>query len=111
MRSNGMRRQIYKLSPNAPEWDPNWDLAPNQGDVIVRADSPADARIVASAAEPNYLESNAMPSDGTSTRHASAFRNERLYTVKELESDAFSREGPRELLGGTIRNPLKTRSV
>jgi len=103
-----MIRKIYKLSPLAADWDPNWDLAQNQGEVIVRADSPADARVVASEAEPDFLERDAKPGDGTSTRHASAFRNERLYSVTEIESYAFSSSGPRELLGGTVRNPLKS---
>lgn len=106
-----MTRNIYRLIPIAADWDPNWDLAENQGEVIVRADSPADARIVAAEAEPDFLDSNAMPGEGTSTRNASAFRNERLYSVSEIEGCAFPRNGPRELLGGTIRNPLKTESV
>jgi hypothetical protein len=108
---DGMRRSIYKLSPTTPEWDPNWDLAENQGEVIVRADSPADARIVASEAEPDFLESDAKPGMGTSTRHASAFQNEQLYSVTEIDSDAYSRTGPRELLGGTVKNPLKGKSI
>lgn len=103
-----MKRNIYKLTPCAGDWDPNWDVAENQGEVIVRADSPADARVVASEAEPDFLDQDGMPGEGTSTRGASAFRNEKLYSVCEVEGCAFSREGPRELLGGTIRNPLKT---
>lgn len=103
-----MTRKIYKLSPIAAAWDPNWDVAVNQGEVIVRADSPADARIVASDAEPDFLDCNAMPGEGTSTRSASAFRNEKLYSVTEMNADMFPQNGPREVLAGDIVNPVKT---
>ena len=35
---------VYRLIPAAPPEDNGWDLAPNQGEVVVRAFSPADAR-------------------------------------------------------------------
>ncbi|WP_299813400.1 hypothetical protein [uncultured Roseibium sp.] len=102
-----METRIYKLTPSAADWDPNWDLAKNQGEVIVRAQSPADARIVASEAEPDFLDTGGKPAEGASTRNASAFRDEKLYAVAELSSSEFSAEGPRELLRGSIGNPLK----
>ncbi|POF29414.1 hypothetical protein [Roseibium marinum] len=103
-----MNTRIYKLTPVAAEWDPNWDLAENQGEVIVRAQSPADARVVASEAEPDFLDSGGKPAEGSSTRDASAFRDEKLYAVAEIDSSGFPAEGPRELLAGSIANPLKT---
>ncbi|MBD1548771.1 hypothetical protein [Roseibium aggregatum] len=106
-----MTRKIYKLSPIAPEWDPNWDLAPEQGVVVVRAESPADARVVASEAEPDFLEADAHPGEDDSTREASAFRNEKLYSVTEIPDGSFPQSGPRELLAGTISNPLKTTKI
>lgn len=102
-----MDTRIFKLTPVAPDWDPNWDVASNQGDVIVRAESPADARIVAAEAELDFLDLRAKPSEGTSTRSASAFRNEKLYAVSEMTTDEFSAKGPREVLVGSIHNPVK----
>lgn len=78
---------LYRLVPDAPATDPNWDLAASQGIVVVRAYSPADARIVAAEAEPDFLDIPAKPGDGTSTKMASAFRDEKLYRVEEVEPD------------------------
>lgn len=103
-----MSRNIYRLAPKAADHDPNWDVARNQGEVVVRADSPADARIVASEAEPDFLEEGGKPAQGESTREASAFRNERLYQVQEVPHGAHDPDGPRAVLSGRIANPLTT---
>ncbi|WEX77503.1 hypothetical protein PYH37_002304 [Sinorhizobium numidicum] len=93
--------KIYRLSPLAAPDDPNWQNATYQGEVTVVARSPGDARIVASQAELDFLEIDAKPAEGVTTDMASAFRNEKLYTVTE--------EGPapagakREVIGGTVR--------
>ena len=105
-----MKTFIYKLRPAAADYDPNWDRATSHGEVIVRALSPADARIVASEAEDDFLESDAKPGDGVSTRFASAFRDEKLYEVLEMNEAPFPPEGPREVLQGKIGNPLKTQT-
>lgn len=103
-----MKTGIYKLRPAAADHDPNWDRAPNQGEVVVRALSPADARIVASEAEDDFLETNAKPGDGVSTRFASAFRDDKLYEVLEMPNATFPQQGPRAVLQGHVRNPLMT---
>ncbi|MBO6718399.1 MAG: hypothetical protein JJ913_10625 [Rhizobiaceae bacterium] len=95
---------IYKLEPAAAPHDPNWDIATSHGTVIVRAESPADARIVASEAEADFLGSGALPADDKSTRFASAFRNDKLYSVTEMADGAYSPDGPRAVLEGEI-NP------
>ncbi|MDP2121189.1 MAG: hypothetical protein Q8K28_14925 [Hoeflea sp.] len=88
--------KIYRLIPSAAPNDPRWDNAPGHGEVRVRALSPADARIVAAAAEIDFLDIGAKPGDGTTTDFASAFRDDKLYHVV-LESDAAA-EGPRGLV-------------
>ncbi|MCT7375150.1 hypothetical protein [Chelativorans salis] len=99
--------KIYRLVPDAAETDPNWDLAEPAGEVVVRARSPADARIVASEAEVDFLDTPAKPGDGVSTSFASAFRDEKLYRVVEDDSSTFPREGAREVLKGpTRRDPI-----
>lgn len=74
----------FRLTPAAGSEDPNWDLAPNHGVVEVNALSAADARIVAAEAEVDFLDTDALPGDGTTTRHASAFRTDKLYSVERI---------------------------
>ncbi len=100
---------IYRLEPATRPDDPNWDRAPNQGVVVVRAESPADARLVAAEAEADFSEVPVMPGDGTTTRFASAFRDDKLYHVTEDLSGRFSADGERGVLEGQIvHDVLKT---
>ncbi|MFC6486946.1 hypothetical protein [Nitratireductor sp. GCM10026969] len=99
--------RIYRLVPDAAETDPNWDLAAPAGEVVVRARSPADARIVAAQAETDFLDLPAKPGDGVSTSFASAFRDDKLYRVIEDDSGIYPRTGPRGVLEGLTRpDPL-----
>lgn len=85
---------IYRLVPAAPLDDPRWDNAPNHGVVRVRALSAADARIVAAEAEVDFLDIDAKPGDGTTTDSASAFRDDKLYTVTlDSEEDMRGQRG------------------
>lgn len=95
--------KIFRLIPVAEEADPRWDNAADQGEVIVRARSPADARLVASEAEDDFLEMDVAPADGNSTRTFSAFRDDKLYTVVEATTGPHSKEGDREVVEGNIR--------
>lgn len=95
-----MPNRIFRLVPAAEPYDLNWDRATNHGIVVVRAASPADARIVASEAEADFLESDAKPGDGVSTRFASAFRDDKLYSVEEDSSGQWPAQGDREVLVG-----------
>jgi hypothetical protein len=106
MRENNSRRdrlKLYRLVPVAHANDPNWDSAENQGEIIVRAFSPADARITAAEAELDFTEIDAAPAEGNSTRDASAFRNERLYAVVEmLDQAGVAATGPRGVVDGIV---------
>ncbi|WP_099864664.1 hypothetical protein [Pararhizobium haloflavum] len=85
---------LYRLVPIARADDPNWDRAPGHGEIVVAARSPADARLVAAEAEGDFLGSGAKPGDGNSTLMASAFRDDKLYTViEEGEADGDIRRG------------------
>lgn len=92
--------RIYRLIPVAGPEDPNWSLSPYHGEVIVRAKTSGDARIVATEAEADFPEHDAKPGEGVSTAGASAFRNEKLYTVIEDISGRYANEGPRAVLSG-----------
>jgi hypothetical protein len=102
--------KIFRLEPSAAAGDPNWDRAPSHGTIFVRAESPADARIVASGAEEDFLETDALPSHDKTTRFASAFRDDKLYSVSEADDGGYTAEGPREVVGGRISTKVITRS-
>jgi len=84
----------FRLEPKAGPEDPNWDNAPSHGVVTVNALSAADARIVAAEAEVDFLDVDALPGDGTTTRHASAFRADKLYSVTRIGPA----DGPRGIM-------------
>lgn len=95
--------KLYRLVPIAAPSDPNWDNAQSQGEVVVRARSSGDARVVAAEAELDFTEIDALPGDGNSTTSSSAFRNEKLYTVVDETNSAYSIDGPRGVVDGTVR--------
>ncbi|MDQ1183352.1 hypothetical protein [Agrobacterium larrymoorei] len=78
---------VYKLAPVAKADDPHWDKGASYGEVLVAARSSGDARIVATEAQPDASAATAQPFEDVSTRFASAFRDETLYTVIEVERD------------------------
>lgn len=94
--------KLYRLVPVAAPDDPNWGSADNQGEILVRAFSPADARIAAAEAELDFTEIDSLPAEGNSTRDASAFRNERLYTVIEETAASDADDGPRGVVDGVV---------
>ncbi|EUB97899.1 hypothetical protein PMI07_000459 [Rhizobium sp. CF080] len=97
------RLKIYRLVPTAAPNDPNWQNSPPHGEVVVRAKTAGDARLVASQAELDFMEIDASPSEGNSTEMASAFRSDKLYTVIEDTSCRFAPNGPRGVIGGRVR--------
>lgn len=94
--------RLYRLMPNAPAKDPNWQNSLPQGEVVVRALSPADARLVAAEAEGDFPELGAKPAEGVSTTQASAFLNEKLYTVVLKEDETDGQAGPRGVVEGVV---------
>ena len=94
---------IYRLSPAAPPDDPNWSLALNQGEVIVRAHSTGEARAIAALEEASIRYGGVPPT--TTQVVASAFRDEKLYTVTVDETGRFDEAGPVSVLSGDLRIP------
>lgn len=100
--------RLYRLVPIAQENDPRWDMASYQGEVVVRAFSPADARVVAAEAEVDYLDVPAAPGHGNSTRMASAFRDDKLYTAIDEPPGEYPEEGERMVVSGVITRDVIT---
>lgn len=94
------RLALYRLVPVARPDDPNWDRAPNRGEVVVRARSSGDARVVAAQAETE----EGMGGQFTTKVRASAFMDEKLYTVRDEPPDDYPVAGPRAVLEGSITN-------
>lgn len=65
MLNAGESLKLFRLVPVAAPNDSNWDVAENMGEVVVRAFSPADARVVAAQAELDFTEINSMPAEET----------------------------------------------
>ena len=76
---------VYRLIPVAAPGDPRWKNAYWQGEVVVAARTPGDARVVAAGRELDFMEIDAAPAEDVTTSSASAFRSEKLYTVIEIE--------------------------
>ncbi|MGH6859505.1 MAG: hypothetical protein ACRECY_04560, partial [Phyllobacterium sp.] len=96
----GETLHVYRLVPVAAPDDPRWDNSPYQGEVVVAARTSGDARVVAAGLELDFMEVDAAPADGVTTFDASAFRDEKLYTVIEVETDR--RDLKRGLLEGKV---------
>lgn len=90
------RLALYRLIPAALPDDPNWDRAPNRGEVVVRARTSGDARVVAAQAESEEGRAGLF----TTTVRASAFLDEKLYAVRDEPEGRFSASGPRGVLAG-----------
>jgi hypothetical protein len=78
---------IYKLVPVAPPNDARWRDAAEVREILVAARTPGDARIVAAGAELDFTEVEAMPGEDVTTRHGSIYRDEKAFTVIEVERD------------------------
>jgi hypothetical protein len=90
------RLSLYRLIPIAGPDDTNWDRAPNRGEVVVRARSSGDARVVAAQAETEDGRAGIF----TTAVSASAFLDEKLYAVRDEASGRYPIDGPREVVEG-----------
>ncbi|MBW9090734.1 hypothetical protein JNB91_23235 [Rhizobium wenxiniae] len=98
---DGETLNIYRLEPIASARDPAWENKPGHGVVVVAARTAGDARIVAAERELDFMEIDAAPADDVSTRTASAFRDEKLYTVVEVE------HGRGDLVRGVLEGDIR----
>lgn len=102
---NGESLNVYRLLPVAPAGDFRWQNAPSLGEVVVAARTAGDARIVAAGRELDFLEIDALPGEDVTTRHASAFRDEKAYTVIEVE------RGRTDLARGVVDGYIPTDTI
>ncbi len=98
--ARGEALNIYRLEPIAAANDPRWGNAPGHGKVIVAARTSGDARIVAASRELDFMEVDAAPAEDVTTSNASAFRDDKLYTV--IEIDHGRHDVQRGVLSGDI---------
>lgn len=94
---------IYRLVPTAAPEDPRWQNALHQGELLVRAPSSGEARAIAALEEASIAQKTLPRS--TTMVIASAFRDDKLYTVIEDVSGRFSAVGPARVLMGTFHFP------
>jgi hypothetical protein len=98
---SGEALNVYRLVPIASADDPRWQNSPYQGEVTVAARTTGDARIVAAGGELDFMEIDAAPADDVTTINASAFRDDKLYSVIEIERDRT--DLARGIISGNIR--------
>ncbi|KQV78175.1 hypothetical protein [Rhizobium sp. Root1220] len=96
----GETLNIYRLEPIAAPDDPRWENAPGHGVIVVAARTAGDARIVAASRELDFMEVDAAPAEDVTTVNASAFRDDKLYTVIEVEHGRSDLE--RGVVEGTV---------
>ncbi|MBB6488620.1 hypothetical protein [Rhizobium lusitanum] len=94
------RLKLYRLVPIAADDDPNWLGAKSHGEVLVAARTAGDARIVATERELDFMDIDAAPAEDKTTKMASVFRNEKLYTVIEVNNGKEYHQ--RGVIDGTI---------
>jgi hypothetical protein len=92
---------LYRLVPTASSDDPRWQNSPFQGEVLVAARNTGDARLVASGRELDFMEIDSAPADDVTTINASAFRDDKLYTVVVVDTDRTDLK--RGVIEGEIR--------
>ena len=97
---------IFRLYPLAEPHASNWDIAHNHGELVVRAKTSGDARLVAAEVEAELAHRHDENDDIYSIR-ASAFTNEKLYGVQQIIDSGIDPEGERGLVAGTIRLPVE----
>ena len=100
----GETLNVYRLVV-APPGDFRWGKADFQGEIVVAARTAGDARIVAAGAELDFLDTDALPGEDVTTRHASAFRDEKAYSVVEIE------RGRTDLRRGVIAGYVSTDTI
>lgn len=96
---------IYRLEPTASPDDPRWQGFQPNGSVTVAARTSGDARIVASGREVDFMEIDSAPAEDVTTANASAFRDEKLYTVIEIE------HGRKDLSRGVIEGVVRVDAI
>jgi hypothetical protein len=98
--AGGEPLNIYRLEPVASPRDPRWDNAPGHGVITVAARTAGDARIVAASQEADFVDVASAPAEDVTTLNASAFRDEKLYTV--IETEHGRSDVQRGLINGSV---------
>jgi len=101
----GEAMNIYRLEQIASPNDPRWDNSPGHGVITVAARTTGDARIVAASRELDFMEVDASPAEDVTTSQASAFRDDKLYTVIEIE------HGRRDLRRGVVEGTVSVDTI
>jgi hypothetical protein len=71
----------------------------------VAARTPGDARIVASGRELDFMEVDSAPAEDVTTINASAFRDDKLYTVVEVERNRS------DLIRGVVEGEISVATI
>jgi hypothetical protein len=89
---------LWRIEPCAVATDSRWMDFPIWSDVVVRAASPAQARLVAGAMDA-WLHNDQTPVGNETLEFRSGFEDEKLYRVSQLRRlSGTPLEGPDEVI-------------
>ncbi len=96
---------LWKIEPCAVATDSRWMDFPIWADVVVRAASPAQARLVAAGMEKSRLDDGVTVGNET-LEFRSGFEDEKLYQVRELRHlSGTPQDGPEEVVSARQARP------
>lgn len=95
---------LWALEASAVAEDTRWLDFPIWADVIVRAPTASQARLVAAAMEAAEI-GDATTTGNESLPFRSAFEDEKLYQVRRVHPDGMPEEGPAEVLSARQARP------
>jgi hypothetical protein len=95
---------LWSIEPTAVAEDSRWLDYPIWADVLVRAPTAAQARLVAAAMEAGAIEGPATVGNESPT-FRSGFDDEKLYRVRQVHLTGTPEDGPAEVLSARPARP------
>lgn len=97
---------LWSIEASAVAEDSRWLDFPIWADVVVRASSPAQARLVAAAMEAGEI-GDATTQGNETLAFRSAFQDEKLYQVRRVELSGTPDDGPEAVLSARLARPAR----
>lgn len=95
---------LWSIEASAVAEDSRWLDFPIWADVVVRAPTAAQARLVAAAMEAGEI-ADATTQGNETLAFRSAFQDEKLYTVRRVQRSGTPEDGPEAVLSARLARP------
>lgn len=97
---------LWSLEASAVAEDSRWQDFPIWADVVVRAVSPAQARLLAAVMEAGEI-GDATTQGNETLSFRSAFQDEKLYQVRRVHLTGTPDDGPNGVLSARLARPAR----